>query len=84
MSRTISVPFVMIESGIGRCASISRVRRVTRYRPSPGWYGSVLVPSATLPSRGRRSSRPRTSGKLTLTSISLSKPAPGSRSIRRK
>ena len=47
MSRTTSGPRVMIENGVHACASSTMQARVSRKRPSAGWYGSVAVPIAT-------------------------------------
>ena len=46
-SRTTSGPRVTIENGVPLASSSARHARVSRNRPSAGWYGSVAVPSAT-------------------------------------
>ena len=46
-SRTTSGPRVTIENGVPDDASSPMHARVSRNRPSAGWYGSVAVPSAT-------------------------------------
>ena len=71
MSRTIIGPRVMIENGVAARPSTSMHARVSLYRPSAGWYGSVAAPIAT--SRrfhdGRASSRRSTSATFTFTRI---------------
>jgi hypothetical protein len=69
MSLTMSGPRVMIEKGLAAWAKTSMQARVSRYRPSAGWYGSVAAPTTT-PSRcqdGRASSRLSTSATFVLT-----------------
>jgi hypothetical protein len=70
-SRTIIGPRVMIENGFAAAASSSTQARVSRYRPSAGWYGSVAAPTATCSCfhDGRASSPRRTSATFTLTRI---------------
>jgi hypothetical protein len=70
-SRTIIGPRVMIENGFAASASTSRHARVSRYRPSAGWYGSVAAPIATcsFSQLARASSRASTSATLILTRI---------------
>ena len=73
-SRTISGPRVIIVERVrAPRASTSRQARVSRYRPSAGWYGSVAAPIATGSPRhdGRASSRRSTSATLTLTRIDV-------------
>ena len=71
MSRTTRGPRVIRPNGLRAADRTSRQRRVSRYRPSIGWYGSVAAPIATS-SRfqvRRASSRRRISGMLTFTRI---------------
>ena len=67
-SRTIIGPRVMIENGFAAPASTSRHARVSRYRPSAGWYGSVAAPIATCSNGhdGRASSAPQHLGDVHL------------------
>ena len=68
-SRTIIGPRVMIANGFAWSASASMHARVSRYRPSTGWYGSVAAPIVT-PSRShdaRASSRRSTSATFVFT-----------------
>ena len=61
----------MIENGVQASASSTRHARVSRKRPSAGWYGSVAAPIETL-SRchvGRASSSRNTSATFTFTRI---------------
>ena len=70
-SRTISGPRVMIEKGLWAAKSSSRQARVSLYRPSAGWYGSVAAPIATPSPRqlSRASSRCSTSATFVFTRI---------------
>ena len=54
MSRTIIGPRVMIRIGFAASPSTSRHARVSLYRPSAGWYGSVAAPIATISRCPRR------------------------------
>ena len=47
MSRTIIGPRVMIANGLAAAPSASMHARVSLYRPSAGWYGSVAAPMVT-------------------------------------
>ena len=70
-SRTISGPRVMIPNGVANSPIAWIAPRVSRQRPSAGWYGSVAVPTATC-SRvhdRRVSSRRRTATRFVLTRI---------------
>ena len=72
-SRTIIGPRVMIENGLDASRKASRQPRVTRYRPSAGWYGSVAAPTATCSCSHdeRASSRLSTSATFVLTRIDV-------------
>jgi hypothetical protein len=68
-SRTIIGPRVMIENGFAASRRTSRQARLSLYRPSAGWYGSVAAPIA-IPSDshdGRDSSLRSTSATFVLT-----------------
>ncbi len=60
-----------IENGVPERANSRRQARVSRNRPSAGWYGSVAVPSATSSRShdGRASSRRSTSATFVFTRI---------------
>ena len=77
-SRSSSGDFVSTEHGLAKSRNASQIPRISLYRPSTHWYGSVFVPIATC-SRfhdGRASSTRRTSGTLIFTTISRSKSRP--------
>ena len=82
ISRSSSGDLVSTEHGLRASSICSQTARVIPYLPSTHWYGSVFVPSATCSPfhDGRRSSARRTSGRLTLTTISRSKSSRGFRS----
>ncbi len=73
MSRTMSGPRVIRWSGVRCAASWPMQARVSRNRPSAGWYGSVAVPTATRSAfqDGRPSSRPSTSAMFVFTRIDV-------------
>ena len=72
-SRTIIGPRVMRPNGVAPSASAVIAPRVSRNRPSAGWYGSVALPMATVSCRqdGRASSRRSTSTTFGLTRIDV-------------
>ena len=81
-SRSTSGDFVRIEHGFAKSRIASQIPRISLYRPSTHWYGSVFVPIAMCPPAhdGRASSARSTSGTLTLTMISRSKSRPALKS----
>ena len=78
MSRTTIGPLVTRPIGVRAVARCSSARRVSRYSPSMGWYGSVAVPMAicSRAHEGLPSSRARTSGKFVFTRITEAKSSP--------
>ena len=72
-SRTISGPRVMMSKGFEASRSTSMHARVSRYRPSAGWYGSVAAPITTCsPAQlARASSTRRRSAMLSFTRIDV-------------
>jgi hypothetical protein len=72
-SRTTIGPRVINPNGVRASPSATMAPRVSRKRPSAGWYGSVAVPIATCSRRHERrvSSRVRTSTTFVLTRIDL-------------
>ena len=70
-SRTIIGLRVIRLNGFDASRSASRQPRVSLYRPSAGWYGSVAAPIATVSpcQDGRASSRRSTSATFTFTRI---------------
>ena len=70
-----------MENGLPASVSVSAMPRVSRYRPSHGWYGSVFVPSAIVsPAHlGSASSARSRSTALILTTMRSSKSLPPSR-----